>query len=95
MLQKKCTFVPLFCTLLVLCLFANALCKSLLPVESQQVVFQVVGFTADVISLISYLRKEESYMNNTISATLTFVAIPNGALWHSQETGRQNRVIEC
>ena len=80
MLQKKCTFAPLFCTLLVLCLFVNAICKSFLPVEFQQVIFQVVGFTADVISFICYLRKEDFNMNNTISATLTFVATPNWAL---------------
>ena len=87
MLQKKCTFAPLFCNLLVLCLFVNAICKSLLLAESQQVLFQVVGFTADVISLICYLRKEDCNMNNTISATLTFVAIPNGALQHLQAAG--------
>lgn len=78
--RKMCIFASVFCTLLVLYLSVNAVCKSLLPVVLQLDVFQVIGFTADVISLINYLRKEDLHMKNTISATLTFAAIPNGAL---------------
>ena len=80
MSQKKCIFAPLICTLLVLCFLVNTLCRSLLPVEFQLDVFQVIGFTADVISIVNYLRKEDLHMKNTISVTLTFAAIPNGAL---------------
>ena len=79
--SKKYVFLhQLFSTLLVLCLFVNALCVSLLPVDLPLDVFQVIGFTADVISLKNYLRKEDLHMKNTISSTLTFAAIPNRAL---------------
>ena len=68
------------CTLLVLYLSVNTLCISLLPSVFQLDFLLVFGFMADVISLINFLRREDLHMKNTISATLTFAAIPNRAL---------------
>ena len=56
------------------------MCNSFLPVGIIPLGFQVVSFYNDVISINNYLRKENSHMKNTFSATLAFVAIPNWAM---------------
>ena len=53
------------------------MCNSFLPIGFMLLGFKVVSFYNDVISINNYLGKEDSHMNNTFSATLAFVAIPN------------------
>ena len=73
-------FAMWLCTLFVLFLIVTIMCNSFLPVGIIPLGFQVVSFYNDVISINNYLRKEDSHMNNTFSATLAFVAIPNWAM---------------
>ena len=62
--------------MLVLCVVNNILNDSLLPLDCIPIVLQVIGFSADVISLKQYLGKEvKMKMKKAMSATLAISAV--------------------
>ena len=74
--NKGCIFAKQNCTLLVLCIVNKILNDSLLPLDFIPIVLQVVGFSADLISIKQYLGKEvKMKMIKAMSATLAMSAV--------------------